>query len=964
MADDIQIRMQVQADDLVANTAKAESALKKLSDTVQGTTASLSPLNAATAQVIQQYDRGASTLTKAQNAFQHVSEALAANEISGTQASRMFGMIAQEAEGASESTGHFSLASAGATREIIVLGHEMVSGNFSRLPGSLMVLAERMGGLSLTAMGAAGAVAALGYGIYELIEHAQLASAAIDEIRGTMAQMGNSAQYSTTSAKQALRDLVDNFNIGTKAAGDVKSAIERIPSATPAVKTALTDLGTAWVQMGANGGASDDQVVKGLDSIAKVAAGGASTIRSFLAANQMLTVEYAKELDGAQQFNDALKAQGVLVQALQARVGDYSDQLKAFNQQEGADVPLMGSWSTVPKQKKPKPTEHAGDAADEGDLQQYLNQDQIPAQTREVIQQVTAEWTGGKAELDATVAEMWQNVVDQTNTSGKTLTSLNQESLNAQRQARQSAAQDAIAEERLKVSQMEASGTASREQTLTAEIASSQRLLANSNLTADERRSVETQLNAQLGQLHAQQAATALTSVQEMVQGARAGSQQRIQLAEQEVETARQLYGEESSEYRKALSDKRTAEREYSKEKQTIARQDAEADLAISKIELTTNKQLLDEGVAEGAITAQQKIEILRGFTEASYQEDLKRLQDELATLDSTTKEYDRVYNEIRKLKAQNNAELAQLDRQASETTKQEAEKATKAWEQGLAPLSNGISSSIQGMIMGTQTLKQAETRLAQSMLASVVDSAQKAVFHWAAAELAKTTATKSGVAQREAAETTGDTSFLGTIGAKLASWLGLETGKTAATTAGVTARTTAETAGAVETKATTTETAVSSIGSKAADAAAGAFDAMAGIPIIGPILGAAAAATTFAAVMAYQAIASAEGGWGQVPYDGAMTMLHKNEMVLPASIATPMRAALQGGSFSQTSNSSVSSNTSSATSQHLVVSPTYNITSPDAASVSNLIQRNGPALTKALQRQIANGARLVKGRG
>ena len=45
-------------------------------------------------------------------------------------------------------------------------------------------------------------------------------------------------------------------------------------------------------------------------------------------------------------------------------------------------------------------------------------------------------------------------------------------------------------------------------------------------------------------------------------------------------------------------------------------------------------------------------------------------------------------------------------------------------------------------------------------------------------------------------------------------------------------------------------------------------------------------------------AMASAAGGWGQVPFDGAITELHKDEMVLPASIAGPLRAmtAAAGG--------------------------------------------------------------------
>jgi hypothetical protein len=40
--------------------------------------------------------------------------------------------------------------------EFIVLGHEAISGNFSRIPGSIMVLMERMGSLHTVVAGLAG----------------------------------------------------------------------------------------------------------------------------------------------------------------------------------------------------------------------------------------------------------------------------------------------------------------------------------------------------------------------------------------------------------------------------------------------------------------------------------------------------------------------------------------------------------------------------------------------------------------------------------------------------------------------------------------------------------------------------------------------------------------------------------------------------------------------------------------
>lgn len=72
--------------------------------------------------------------------------------------------------------------------------------------------------------------------------------------------------------------------------------------------------------------------------------------------------------------------------------------------------------------------------------------------------------------------------------------------------------------------------------------------------------------------------------------------------------------------------------------------------------------------------------------------------------------------------------------------------------------------------------------------------------------------------------------------------------------------------------------------------AAAGAYNATVGIPFVGPVLAPAAAAVAFTGVMAF-----AEGGWDRVPSD-QVAMIHKNEMVLPASIAEPVRQMAAAG--------------------------------------------------------------------
>ena len=74
--------------------------------------------------------------------------------------------------------------------------------------------------------------------------------------------------------------------------------------------------------------------------------------------------------------------------------------------------------------------------------------------------------------------------------------------------------------------------------------------------------------------------------------------------------------------------------------------------------------------------------------------------------------------------------------------------------------------------------------------------------------------------------------------------------------------------------------------------AAKAAWESVVHTPIVGPILAPIAAATTFAAVTAF---GSAEGGQYYVP-NNQLTMLHPQEMVLPAGIANQMRSVIGGG--------------------------------------------------------------------
>lgn len=139
---------------------------------------------------------------------------------------------------------------------------------------------------------------------------------------------------------------------------------------------------------------------------------------------------------------------------------------------------------------------------------------------------------------------------------------------------------------------------------------------------------------------------------------------------------------------------------------------------------------------------------------------------------------------------------------------------------------------------------------------------------------------------------------------------------------------------------------------SNAAVAASAAYASTAAIPIVGPALAPAAAATAYGATAAYAPFA-AERGWGEVPFDGAPTILHKKEMVLPAQYADPLRKFLVKGLPSFVTNGPrnvAAAATSRAAGAAPGQSRTTHVTiqALDGASVERVLMNNKQAVGRA----------------
>lgn len=137
-----------------------------------------------------------------------------------------------EASGAMKALG---IESAGATREIMVLGHEVMSGNFSRIPGSLMILARQTNLLTLATTAllnpyvlAGAAVGVLGVAYYQGSEESKKFNIAIEATNNaagltssSLEKLANTAHDVSGISATSAREIATTMAASGKLSGDV-----------------------------------------------------------------------------------------------------------------------------------------------------------------------------------------------------------------------------------------------------------------------------------------------------------------------------------------------------------------------------------------------------------------------------------------------------------------------------------------------------------------------------------------------------------------------------------------------------------------------------------------------------------------------------------------------------------------------------------------------------------------------
>jgi len=166
--------------------------------------------------------------------------------------------------------------------------------------------------------------------------------------------------------------------------------------------------------------------------------------------------------------------------------------------------------------------------------------------------------------------------------------------------------------------------------------------------------------------------------------------------------------------------------------------------------------------------------------------------------------------------------------------------------------------------------------------------------------------------------------------------WVATQITMTAATAAGTSTRTAIEEAANKKSLISAAATAVKKILMNMWVVMTEVYSAIASIPYVGPFLAPVLAIAAGATIASWAGrVASAEGGWGNVPSD-QMAMIHKNEMVLPAHLAESIRS-MTGSSTNSTNH--------------------FHIHAMDAGSFRDYLRENSAALAEGMLHAHRNGA-------
>ncbi len=799
--------------------------------------------------------------------------------------------------------------SSGITRELIVLGHEAMMGNFSRFGGSLVVMAELMGNISIKTILAGGAIVAAGAAVYHLYENLHQATVQAESLNAQMVLMGRDPVEATAAAKALATQLHEAGDVGKTAAREIAGAFAGIAHSTPELTKQLALLVPAL-----HAATPTEDIAKFGAEFAKIGS-SVGNIKKFLDENDLFDGAAQREaIEGYVRTNNLIGAQELLIKRVNDRLGDQFAAQQAAKKRNLIDSQIASGLPGLAEQIAPtsnvpklKMTESARSPADA-----LLDEEQAKLNTHK----------HEEIELDHTIQALRERLAATSDKAARDDVA-NALHVAAEKRATMREAGDttwlaqqtlALDKQNLAIMTTARTSKAATDAKLANDVAYWSRVLSGTEISTSQRAQAERNLataEIQLSQerLRAKEAAdragvtSGRKSVQEQIaelsaeQAANHDNYAKwMEIEREKLAILRGAYSEKSKEFQSELRAEEVYQRQHLAKIEALELQRIDRENATGQKALGERVSRLGVEVAEQLRSKSDELAISRQLTEAEAALELRKLDTFVASLTQGTAEFQKATLQRADLYQTFQSKMAAIDKQIADEAKRSADRSLATYTSAFDRIGAAGESMATGLVSGTMTWKQAEQQAATAVLQGVAQLAGKILASWAATEIGKTMTTTAQTQIRTAQEN--GATGLAVIGKALAAWVGLEGGKTAATVGGAAIREGVDTTAAGVAVVDSKISGLAQIATNAAVAGSAAFASTAAIPMIGPELAPAAGAAAFAGAGAYAgalAVPSfAVGAWS-LPGD-MLAQVHNGEMIVPAFQAEAMRNGAQVG--------------------------------------------------------------------
>ena len=233
------------------------------------------------------------------------------------------------------------LGSARAKREVIVLGHEIVSGQFSRIPGSMMVLSESFitAGISLSTLLLPLALVAAAIGT--LVLASESIHRGREEFEDFDRAVQNTGNFAGTTARQ-FQDMANTIARSPKDISNAKEALLELAKSGRFHKEEMADAGRAATDMARATGESAQDAAR---EIIKLKEEGTKYIDEFEKGHHILTPLQFDEIEQFKRLGKEVEATDEYMKALGKSAEEQSETiLKHGGEWAGMGNEVANAW--------------------------------------------------------------------------------------------------------------------------------------------------------------------------------------------------------------------------------------------------------------------------------------------------------------------------------------------------------------------------------------------------------------------------------------------------------------------------------------------------------------------------------------------------------------------------------------------------------------------------------------------